>query len=133
MNQTEELTPAQLAKLTEIAKQVVGAYPKLELLEILNRIHFITGFDYKRCIAGFKKMFRHGLIKPEFVLNIQRLPGLEAVADKAFPLIEVLGAVPVASGTFESLGTVTVLDGPTDDADEEETPRLNLSHLNADF
>lgn len=125
MNQTEELTPAQLAKMTDIAKQVVGAYPSLELLEILNRIHFITGFDYQRCISGFKKMFAHGLIRPEFVLNAQRLPALEKTIERAFPLIDAMKA--------EVVGVSEVLDGPTDEADEQGTTGLDLSHLNADF
>jgi len=140
MNQNEELTPAQLAKLTEIAKQVIAKYESLELIEILNRIHFITGLDYQRCIAGFKKMFKHGLIKPEFVLNAQRLPQLEKTIERAFPLIDAMKA--------EVVGVSEVLDGPTDDPEETEDPRIkaidqdlaqwqvtrpDLSHLNTNF
>lgn len=141
MSQTEELTPAQIAKMEAIAKQVIGAYPKLELTEILNRIHFITGFDYQRCIGGFKKMFSRGMITPSFVIGIERLPALEKVWDSAFPLAVSLGLEFVKPGTFESLGTVTQLDGPTDDADEaepsddgsHESAHADLSHLNASF
>lgn len=140
MSQPEELTATQLAKLTEIAKNVVASYEHLELIEILNRIHLITNLDYQRCIAGFKKMFAHGLIKPEFVLNLQRLPALEKQVAVIFPFIDSMDLEFVKPGTFEGLGKVTEVantmsDGPTDDEDEPEpmTAIINLSHLNADF
>ncbi len=135
----------QLAALTELAKGVTSDYKSLEITEILNRINYITGRDLKKCIDGFKLMFRLGLIKADFVLNSHKLPKIEAMVGLAFPLIVSLDAefvkpddkvaekfsnepinTPIPPG--EPVKTaMAIIEGPKDDID------ALLPHLDSNF
>ena len=115
------IAPQQLAAISDLAQLVKSNYASMDIAEILNRIHYITGKDYARVIAGFKMMFQHNLISSEFVINAHKLPSIEKAIDKIFPLIVAIdGEITKVEAIPEN--------GPTDEADEEI-----ITHLTADF
>lgn len=107
---TPNLNSEQLAALTDLAHGVKQDYASLEITEILNRIHYITGRDFKQCIAGFKLMFSVGLFPSDFILRAHLLPKIEAMIDKTFPLIVAMEG--------ELVKVDEMNEGPKDDVDE---------------
>lgn len=116
--------------LAELATQVKSDYPSLDIAEVLNRIHFITGRDFAKCVDGFKLMFAEKLITADFVTSIEKLSAYERMTSHPnFPLLDPLDPelVPQTSMQFTS-------DGPRDDEDDEPVDYVSiLEHLNANF
>lgn len=154
----KDLSPQQLEALTKTAKEVMGDYRQLPIEDVLNRIHYITNRDYRKCIEGLKLMLQHHVIKATFVDGLDRLPQLEKTIDRAMPIINAFEAQIVKANVVASAPEVTgavmqeVLDGPTDDAEERGDPSIDvgapkdnpmfqlkarimpdLSHINSNF
>lgn len=124
----DALTPEQLVNLQDIATKVRSNYTALDITEILNRIHFVTGRDFKRCIIGLKMILARGMFPNGFVLCANKLPKLETMINQNFPIIEALGLEFVDAATSMKNEKLThviqhdeadVLDG-TDNPDEDE-------------
>lgn len=114
-----QLNSEQLAALTQLANGVKQDYANLEITEILNRIHYITGRDFKQCIAGFKMMFSNGLIPSNFILNIETLPNLEKVLNPEFPIGQLINRLDLELKPGLDL---FANEGPKDDPDEVDEP-----------
>lgn len=134
-----DITKTQKAQaaLAELATQVKSNYESLDIVEVLNRIHYITGRPFPKVIEGYKFLTKLNLISPEFVLNAHKLPAIERTVNKVFPLIDAMDAVIVSAEALppkettraEIIHATAMPDGPTDDDDVEEI----LTHINANF
>lgn len=132
------MTPEQKSKLQEVANGVKGSFTSLPLVDILNRIHFITNRPYPKCIDGLKMMLQERLIEASFIPDLHLLEAMSGAIDKAMPIIEAFECELVQPGTFEKLGEVkevfnNMSDGPTDDEPEAERKTINLTHINSNF